>query len=64
VPTGPCHAAPHEDRLHGPRRTAQVPAHAARELERALLAFKVLFSDYWPEARVMERVTVAGDRPY
>jgi taurine dioxygenase len=21
-------------------------------------------SDYWPEARVMERVTVAGDRPY
>jgi taurine dioxygenase len=21
-------------------------------------------SDYWPEIRVMERVTVAGDRPY
>ena len=21
-------------------------------------------SDYWPETRVMERVTVAGDRPY
>ena len=21
-------------------------------------------SDYWPDVRVMERVTIAGDRPY
>jgi alpha-ketoglutarate-dependent taurine dioxygenase len=42
------------------------------ELERALpIAFwddrstqHYASSDYWPEARVMERVTVVGDRPY